>query len=662
MKNRADIQWLRAIAVSMVVLFHLWPARLPGGFAGVDVFFVISGYLITSGLLRKRPRLSDFWLRRIRRLLPTALVVILATLLASIFLVGAGSRSDFGLDAVASAAYFENWRLIAAASDYFAATDPSPFQHFWSLAVEEQFYLVWPVLVVALGLWGAARGSVTRARLVFGAAALASFGWSVWQSVAEPTVAYLSTFTRAWEFAIGALIATGLDLSRLRANARLGTSVLGFGAVAASALVLNERMVFPGWIALWPVLATALVIASAANFGERFEGLLKPVESIGDISYGLYLWHWPVIVIGFASGIPKNGAVLAAMLTLTISLAGASKRFIEDPIRNSQLLRERARWAQYAGALAATVAVVIAGFGFQASAEGELRAQQSALEKQALQPCFGANSLDPANNCGMVDYGISDSALDAAKHDAADRGSVCMTKAEATDVKLCEFGSDRAGAYRVLLVGDSHAATHLAAFKLLAKLRDWHLTLAYHAGCSFSLVERNATARGVACFEWNRELQKRLAAEPKFDLVVTAQYAKNRLADQPGVTQTTLADGLATAWQPLLDRGSRVVAIRDNPEMTPAMKKCWDESTRGALECSMPVSKAFVADPIEQAAANTDNVKLLDLTDLYCQKDLCETVVGGVYVYRNADHISATYSMSMTSILGKRLENLLGGF
>lgn len=662
MKNRADIQWLRAVAVAMVVLFHVWPARLPGGFAGVDVFFVISGYLITGGLLRSRPKLSDFWLRRIRRLLPSALLVILATLIAAALWLPAGARSDFGMDAVASTAYFENWRLIAGASDYFAATDPSPFQHFWSLAVEEQFYLVWPVLVVVLGLWGAARGSVARARLVFGAVALASFGWSLWQSHAEPTVAYLSTFTRAWEFAVGALIATGLNFAWASGLARRMGALVGFAMVGASAFWLNESVVFPGWAALWPVLGTALVIASAAEFGERTETLLKPVSGIGDISYGLYLWHWPVIVIGFAAGFPKNLAVQLGMLAFTLTISKLSKQWIEDPIRESKWLRERAQWAQYATALAASVAVVIAGLGFQAAAEGQLRAQQSAAEKNALQPCVGANSLDPANDCASFVYIPDDKALDVAKHDAADPGSKCMTKAEAADVQLCQFGSSRAGAYRVLLVGDSHAATHLAAFQLMAKRRGWHLTLAYHAGCSFSLVERNTTARGTACAVWNTELQKRLSSEKKFDLVVTAQYAKNRLADLRGGTQTVLADGLAAAWQPLIDRGSQVVVIRDNPEMTPAMKACWDSATVDARDCSMQQTRAFVPDVAAQAAANTDSVKLLDLTDLYCQGGTCPATIGGTYVYRNADHISATYSRSMTLILGKRLEDLLGGF
>ena len=661
MKNRADIQWLRAIAVSMVVLFHLWPNRFAGGFAGVDVFFVISGFLITGGLLRTRPRLGDFWLRRIRRLLPSALLVILATLVASALLVPAGARTDFGPDAIASTLYFENWWLIGSASDYFAATAPSPFQHFWSLAVEEQFYLVWPILVVALGLWGAARGSVWRARLVFAFVAVASFGWSLWQSYGEPTVAYLSTFTRAWEFAIGALIATGLNLGGFANRVRVGFGVLGFFLVVTSTFGLSEHLPFPGWAALWPVLGTALVIAAIADFGRPTERMLKPVTQIGDISYGVYLWHWPILVIATMAGAPESLSSKLSVLALTLVLAAATKRFIEDPIRTSTWLRERARWAQYSAALAATAGMVIMGYALQGTAEQQLAAAQSAAERQALEPCFGANSLLPTSDCKAATHEQLVPELDVAKHDAADPGSKCMTKAEQTEVKLCGFGSQRAGAYRVLLVGDSHAATHLAAFKLLAKRNGWNLTLAYHAGCSFSLVERNQTARGVACAAWNAGLQKRLSTEPKFDLVVAAQYAKNRLADLPGVTQTVLADGMAAAWQPLLDRGSQLVVIRDNPEMTDAMKGCWNAATKDAGKCHMAQSQAFVPDAAAQAAANTDSVKLLDLTDLYCQQGICPAQIGGVYIYRNADHINATYSRSMTLALDQRLERLLGG-
>ena len=665
-KNRADIQWLRAIAVSMVVLFHLWPSRFTGGFAGVDVFFVISGYLITGGLLRERPRLGDFWLRRIRRLLPSALLVILVTLVAAAVLVPAGSRTDFGTDAIASTLYFENWWLIGSAADYFAATAPSPFQHFWSLAVEEQFYLVWPVLVVALSLWGASRGSVIRARVVFGVVALGSFGWSLWQSHAEPTVAYLSTFTRAWEFAVGALIATGLGFARLSVRLRLSVSLVGFALIGVSTFGLSEHMVFPGWAALWPVLGTALVIASFADYesSPRLNSLMRPVRWLGDISYGLYLWHWPVVVLvgGYVlsehESIGRFGPVL--MLGLSVALAWLSKRWVEDPIRSSLWLKRRARWAQYAAAFSATIAIVLIGYALQDAAKLQLAAAQSAAERQAVEPCFGANSLLPSSNCKAAPTANIVPELDVAKHDAADPGSVCMTKAEDTDVKLCEYGSERAGAYRVLLVGDSHAATHLAAFQLFAKRNGWHLTLAYHAGCSFSLVERNDTARGVACAAWNIDLQKRLVAAQKFDLVVTAQYAKNRLADVKGVATTVLADGLAAAWQPLLDRGSEVVVIRDNPEMTPAMKACWDSATKIAISCMMPQSKAFVTDPAAQAAANTDSVKLLDLTDLYCQNGICPAEIGGVYIYRNADHINATYSRSMTLALDQRLERLLG--
>ena len=214
-----------------------------------------------------------------------------------------------------------------------------------------------------------------------------------------------------------------------------------------------------------------------------------------------------------------------------------------------------------------------------------------------------------------------------------------------------------------MLVGDSHAATLLPALKLIAQRNNLHGTLAYHAGCSFSLVERNSTARGRACAEWNIELQKRLARLPAFDAVITENYAKNRLADLPNISNSALADGLSAAWLPLIERGAEVVAVRDNPEMTASMAACWSAATTNSAgeKCSMPQARAFVVDPIQQAQANTDSVRLLDLTDRYCRDNLCPAVIGGVFVYRNADHISATYSRSMTLWLDKRLQNLLGG-
>ncbi|MEY3538001.1 MAG: hypothetical protein RL645_815 [Actinomycetota bacterium] len=660
MKNRADIQWLRAVAVMMVVLFHLSPARMTGGFAGVDVFFVISGYLITTGLLRERPRLADFWLRRIRRLLPSALLVIMVTILAAFWLVPPGARGDFGGDAIASIFYFENWWLVSASADYFAAEAPGPFQHFWSLAVEEQFYLVWPLLVLGLGLWGAAKGSARRTRLVFGAVFVASLAWSIVQSSTEPTTAYLSTFTRAWEFAAGALIATGLGFAKQSPRTRRILSIVGFALIAMAAFGLNESMVFPGWIALWPVVGTGLVIAAQAEWSTRVEGLLRPARWIGDISYGLYLWHWPVVVIASHVFIERTFVGTAVMFALAIGLAWATKRFVEDPIRRSRAIAARRKRAQYFGALVSSLIVFSLAFTLNGATAAQLAVAQTAAERQALQPCFGANAIGD-DSCGPVQPGDVVPTLDVAKHDAADPGSTCMTKAEATDVMLCEYGSQRSS-YRVLLVGDSHAATLLPPLKLLAVRNNWNLTLAYHAGCTFSLVERNESKRGVACAEWNSALQGKLAAAAAYDLVITAGYAKNRLADLPRVTSSALADGLSAAWQPLIDRGSRVVAVRDNPEMSPSMKACWDSQENLAVDCWMPAGDGFVTDPAEQAAANTDSLELLDLTDVYCPNGSCPTVIGGAYVYRNADHISATYARSMTLILGKRLQDLLGGF
>lgn len=250
--------------------------------------------------------------------------------------------------------------------------------------------------------------------------------------------------------------------------------------------------------------------------------------------------------------------------------------------------------------------------------------------------------------------------LDQAKHDAADIGSQCMTKAEASEVIWCNFGNQKA-AYRVLLIGDSHAATHLSGFKELAIKHDWALTLAYKAGCSFSLVERNSTARGTSCVAWNNNLQTDLAAGAPFDLVVTANYSNNFLADIKADNWSELAiAGYRAAWQPLIDRGAKVVALRDNPQMTEAMKACWNEAVSDASQCAGARDEMLYPDYSQQAATGLAGAFALDLTDLYCDAKACPSQRGGIYIYRNADHLSATYARVISGEFYNRLQNLLG--
>jgi len=343
---RPEIQALRAVAIGCVLAYHFWPAVLPAGFVGVDVFFVVSGFLITGLLLRdaerfERVRLREFYLRRIRRILPAALVVLALSALATLAFVPRVEWRAFLQQILSSTLYVENWHLARDSQiPKRADLESTPVQHFWSLSVEEQFYLVWPLLIV-VALWLAIRLGRHRRDLIIAVLALttlASFVHGVVLTQHDHNLAYFSTLARAWEFGVGGLLAlmpqvTGERLRRTRA----GAGWAGLAAIAIAAVTFTDSAVFPGTIALLPVLGTAAVIVGGmprAALSLAPVAALRPVQWFGGISYSLYLWHWPIIMFTpYITGRPSEPPVMALLLLLSIAVAAASKRWIEDPFR-----------------------------------------------------------------------------------------------------------------------------------------------------------------------------------------------------------------------------------------------------------------------------------------------------------------------------------------
>src|SRR4051794_20249721 len=306
---RPEIQALRALAVSLVIAAHIWPDLVPGGYVGVDVFFAVSGFLITSMLVEElvgsgRIALTAFWARRARRILPAALVTLLACAVGTMLLVPTHRWDAFLTEIATSAAYVENWQLAHAAVDYFAKADGiSPVQHYWSLSVEEQFYLVWPLLLLAAV--GVTHGRSARVRLGALAAAMgvltaASLAWSILHTPADPEAAYFVTPTRAWEFGAGGVLALLPQLGRSPAAARAALSWLGLVAIVVAGFAYGPQTIFPGSAALLPVLGALAVIRAGAPYHRLAPTRLlsRPaIQRTGDLSYSLYLWHWPLLVL-----------------------------------------------------------------------------------------------------------------------------------------------------------------------------------------------------------------------------------------------------------------------------------------------------------------------------------------------------------------------------
>ncbi|WP_104082542.1 acyltransferase family protein [Cryobacterium sp. Y11] len=347
---RGDIEGLRALAVIVVIFDHLlgWPS---GGFIGVDIFFVISGFLITSLLLKEHARtgrisLVDFYRRRIRRILPVSLLVLVVTVVVGFLLLPANRAMNTLWDGIYSALFVANWRFAFVGTDYLQATNAvSPLQHYWSLAVEEQFYFVWPfLLIIIFALAGrrvniSARALIATVAVTTGVITVAFLAWSFVETSTSSAIAYFSTGARAWELGIGALLAAAAPgIARLPARVRPVLAWLGLGLIVASLVLISRDSPFPAPWALLPVAGSALVIA--AGIGSPEQRLVFPLTNpvsryLGKISYSLYLWHFPVVILLAVIFATDSPIYLPLALVLMLALSVFSFHFVEDPIRHS---------------------------------------------------------------------------------------------------------------------------------------------------------------------------------------------------------------------------------------------------------------------------------------------------------------------------------------
>ena len=338
---RREIQGLRAIAIIAVVIYHSWPGLAPGGQVGVDVFFVVSGFLITGMLVREAAAsgtisVPRFYLRRATRLLPSAIIVLAFCVVMSAWVCPRDEQRQFLAEIVGSALYSQNWmQLLGDGST-------TPMQHFWSLAVEEQFYLIWPALVL-LAIVLARRFSSDNTKalaLVLGVVTALSFAYCVWQTGQDHAVAYYSTFARAWEFGVGGLLALApASAWMLRPQLRAALSWAGLAVILGSVLVAADQETFPGAVAAIPVLGTAAVIvAGTTGIAWAPDRILEwaPVQWLGGISYALYLWHWPLLAFApYVTGVPSESWFMVILLAAAVVLAWATTRWIELPIRTA---------------------------------------------------------------------------------------------------------------------------------------------------------------------------------------------------------------------------------------------------------------------------------------------------------------------------------------
>ena len=668
---RPDIEGLRAVAIGLVLVYHAGVRWVPGGFVGVDVFFVISGFLITSLLVREVERtgkvaLARFYARRARRLLPAAALALIAAAALTWWLLPITQRRVFGTDIISAAFYVVNWRLADRSVDYLAEdVAASPVQHFWSLAVEEQFYIVWPLLIIAALL--VVRRLRTPLRPTLGIAlalvVVPSLAWSVHQTAASPSTAFFVTTTRLWELGIGAAVAVAsLWWTRLPRAAAVTLGLLGTAALAWSGLAIRASDPWPGSLALVPVLGTAaLIIAGVSAPDTGISRILawRPFVWIGGISYSLYLWHWLFIVAGTAHW-GQLGAKRGLLLTaLAFIPAWLSHRLVENPVRfNPRLAGSNA----LSLSLGANLSLVAAVVGLVLCLPRTTTPTHTPTSGQGASH-FGAAAIlaDPADAAGLwkVDTASTITPLpeDAPndRPDAYDKG--CQVNQVSADPVACVYG-DPNGDATVVVAGDSKALQWLTALHKMGKRHHWRILTYTKSTCSFTAAANLKEGEPYpSCDEWNDKVVPLIVAENP-SLVLTSQNSAEAGpidAKHPTGGIDNMVRGLESHWLTLKEAGIPVIVIANNAGPKGNVYECVAQHPDSLSQCAFDASYPTVA--VQRAAAEATGVPVVDMSDMICPDDKCPAVIGNVLVYRQGSHLTSTFVNTLEPELDRRLRH-----
>jgi len=694
---RPDIEGLRAVAVIAVVLYHAGIPGLGGGYIGVDVFFVISGFLITGLLWREATttntvRLGRFYGARARRLLPAAATVGVATaVVAAAVLPPLQARSVF-VDGIASALYVGNYRFATQRTDYLSADLPSPFQHYWSLGVEEQFYLVWPLLIIGTA-WlvgrvrrGAAAGPTPYAAVLAVVAAASLAADVVWTRT-SPSWAFFSLPTRAWELAAGGLVA--LSIRHWRKLPPLPAAIVGWGGLALIALTctqLGPGTPYPGTAALLPVLGTALVIGGGCVTGGLGAGrvLCRPaMRAIGRVSYSWYLWHWPVLLLmpqllGEPAGLPARltaTAVSGGLAVITLHL-------VENPGRFAAALRRsvKASLAAAAGASAAaacacalllTVTPVPAGHGVAAPKANIVALPPANVPEVSPREATVRQAFAQVRDAVAASAGLRavPSNLDPPLAQApADKAAVfvngCVRSWREVGQNKCATG-DIASPTTVALVGDSHAAMWEPAFRRAAEQRHWRLETLAKVTCPLQELPIRSPYLGreySECEQWRAQIVDRLKAEhPR---LVVLDMSRRYGADFGFVSyDPAWIDTLGRAVTQLRSTGATVLVLGPAPDPHGPVPACLSAHLDDATACAPARSAALDGGGIgaERAVTTGGGGQYADLTDLFCSPDRCPPIVGNTLVFRDDNHVTTEYAQLLAPVMGALADRALAG-
>jgi peptidoglycan/LPS O-acetylase OafA/YrhL len=708
---RADLEGLRGVAVLLVLLYHARAPLVDGGYIGVDVFFVLSGFLITGIIVRElmgtgRLSLSGFYARRARRLLPAAAFVLAVTMVASAIVLPPLRVPAVAGDTISAALYVSNIRFAVQATDYLGSElAPSPVLHFWSLSVEEQFYIFWPTLLAVMAgatfLRGRHDAGIRRLAIGLAAVLVVSLGLSIWLTGVNQPWAFFSLPTRAWELALGGLLALPGAARWVPARAAVPAGWIGLALIVVAGLVLDTSVAFPGVAALIPTIGAALVIAAglspapagASRYAAGRVLGLGPIRFLGLISYSLYLWHWPILTLPeAAAGEPLRWPIRLALVALAIVAATATQRWVEDPIRHGRYVGLKTRRSlAMAGGLSVAVVAMTASLGFAAGAVspggpavgGEVTSvalppdpTPTPIASETAgpdgSPPAGATPLPatPTQVATLPPLAAAPVPADLAPplEIAADDLPVIYSDDCHLDVPTvtpgeCVFG-DPASDVTVVLFGDSHAAQWFPALERLAAEHGWRLVSMTKSACSTAdadiwndIVKRTYDE----CSRWREAALERMAAERPDLVIVSASRGYKAMVDGAAVPIAKVQDRWDAASGRTLERlatlARHVVVIGDTPRAHADPPVCLSANLDDATACALPFSSAVKPDSTagEALVAVEAGAAFIDPTPWVCRTDPCPAVIGRLLVFRDQHHLTATYSRALAERLYARL-------
>jgi peptidoglycan/LPS O-acetylase OafA/YrhL len=705
---RADIEGLRALAVIVVIFDHLlgWPS---GGFIGVDIFFVISGFLITSLLLKEHARtgrisLVDFYRRRVRRILPISLLVLLVTVVIGYLLLPSARALSTLWDGVYSAVFVANWHFAFVGTDYLQATNAvSPLQHYWSLAVEEQFYVVWPfLLIVIFALAGrrvlSARALITTIAVTTGVITLGFLAWSFVETSVSPAIAYFSTGARAWELGIGAVLAASAPgIAKLPAAVRPVLAWLGLGLIAASLVLISRDSPFPAPWGLLPVAGAGLVIA--AGIGTNEQRLLFPLTNpvsryIGKISYSLYLWHFPVVILLATVFAADSPLYLPLALVLMVALSVFSFHFVEDPIRHSLWLensqtRQRERMLRpsprsragispaqaWIGALVVVTLVVVSVSFVALNARTSSGASAGAAPAGAIAD-LGAETPDtPATLLDTRRAAITAALASSAWPETTPAFDALGDKSGATEwvddnclsvseknAAGCLYG-DPAAPKTAVLLGDSMAISYMPAIRAALEPLGYNvqsLTMFSCPAVNISVAPKNASDASAAKCDDHHAWVYAEVAKLSPDLVIMSSLAGSivRLASGNEGTIALAEWQTATADTITALRGSTDhVAVLAPPPATKSFAEC-KTLTSAPADCAYSPSslyKKVVASEENAVSQVGDFAQYISVVPWLCVDDNCPAFIDNTPLFFDGQHLVREASTQLAPLLAEAL-------